>query len=54
MRPALRTYSGYRVYSEKDVATLRLVSRARDLGFQVKQIGSLLDLWRTAAGPAPT
>lgn len=46
VRPALRTYSGYRVYSEKDVATLRFVRRARDLGFQVKQIGSLLDLWR--------
>ena len=46
VRPALRTGSGYRVYSEKDVATLRFVRRARDLGFQVKQIGSLLDLWR--------
>ncbi len=46
VRPALRTYSGYRVYSEKDVATLRFVRRARDLGFQVKQIASLLDLWR--------
>jgi Cu(I)-responsive transcriptional regulator len=45
VRPALRTYSGYRVYSEKDIATLRFVRRARDLGFQVKQIGSLLDLW---------
>jgi Cu(I)-responsive transcriptional regulator len=46
VRPALRTYSGYRVYSGKDVATLRFIRRARDLGFQVKQIASLLDLWQ--------
>jgi Cu(I)-responsive transcriptional regulator len=46
VRPALRTYSGYRVYSAKDVDTLRFVRRARGLGFQVKQIASLLDLWR--------
>lgn len=46
VRPAMRTESGYRVYAEKDIATLRFVRRARDLGFQVKQIASLLDLWR--------
>lgn len=46
VRPALRTESGYRVYAEKDIATLRFVRRARDLGFQVKQISALLDLWR--------
>lgn len=46
VRPALRTESGYRVYAEKDIATLRFVRRARDLGFQVKQIAALLDLWR--------
>ncbi|MSU90335.1 Cu(I)-responsive transcriptional regulator [Rhodobacteraceae bacterium 2CG4] len=46
VRPANRTYSGYRVYGEKDIATLRFVGRARDLGFQVKQIAALLDLWR--------
>lgn len=41
-----RTMSGYRVYSDKDVAMLRFVRRARDLGFQVKQISALLDLWQ--------
>ncbi|MCT8330755.1 Cu(I)-responsive transcriptional regulator [Albidovulum sediminis] len=46
VRPALRAYSGYRVYSDKNVAMLRFVRRARDLGFQVKQIASLLDLWQ--------
>lgn len=45
-RPALRADSGYRVYSDKNVATLRFVRRARDLGFQVKQIAALLDLWQ--------
>jgi Cu(I)-responsive transcriptional regulator len=46
VRPALRAYSGYRVYSDKNVETLRFVRRARDLGFQVKQIAALLDLWQ--------
>lgn len=44
--PALRTYSGYRVYQDKDIQTLRFVRRARDLGFTVKQIEGLLALWR--------
>ena len=46
IRPALRTYSGYRVYSDKEVQTLKFVRRARDLGFTVKQIVSLLQLWQ--------
>ena len=46
VRPALRTYSGYRVYQDNDIATLLFVRQARDLGFQVKQIATLLDLWR--------
>ena len=46
IRAALRTYSGYRVYSENDVQTLRFVRRSRDLGFTVKQINDLLTLWR--------
>lgn len=44
--PALRSYSGYRVYQDKDIQTLRFVRRARDLGFTVKQIEGLLTLWR--------
>lgn len=46
VRPALRTYSGYRVYQDKDLATLRFVRRAKDLGFQVREIATLLELWR--------
>jgi Cu(I)-responsive transcriptional regulator len=49
VRPAQRTESGYRVYSDRQIATLRFVRRARDLGFQVKQIAELLDLWQNGS-----
>ena len=41
-----RTYAGYRLYGAADVHTLRFVKRARSLGFGVKHIEVLLDLWR--------
>lgn len=44
--PAARTGSGYRAYSQSDVHMLRFVRRARDLGFSVAEINTLLDLWR--------
>lgn len=44
--PPARTMSGYRVYSDNDVHSLRFVRRARDLGFTVEQIGELIQLWR--------
>lgn len=43
---AMRTESGYRVYSEQDVHMLRFIRRARDLGFTVSGIEELLGLWR--------
>src|SRR4051794_22184805 len=43
---AVRRESGYRDYGEGDVATLRFIRRARDLGFPIEEIGRLLALWR--------
>ena len=44
-KPA-RTAGDYRVYGDKDVHTLKFIRRARDLGFSMKEIGTLLGLWR--------
>jgi len=43
---ARRTESGYRTYSDKDVETLRFIHHSRNLGFSVKDVSLLLDLWR--------
>lgn len=43
---ASRTLSGYRMYSEQDVYNLRFIRHARSLGFSIRQIADLLDLWR--------
>ena len=43
---AARTQSGYRVYSDSEIHTLRFIRRARDMGFPVKTITQLLALWR--------
>lgn len=41
-----RRDSGYRDYSDGDVARLRFVAHARDLGFPIDEIRSLLGLWQ--------
>src|SRR5260370_39910328 len=40
-----RRESGYRVYSERDVATLRFIRSARRLGFPIDRIRQVLTLW---------
>ena len=44
--PAERRGNGYRDYSDKDVATLRFVHRARGLGFTIEECRELLALYR--------
>jgi MerR family transcriptional regulator, copper efflux regulator len=43
---AVRGTSGYRVYTQADVFTLRFIKRARELGFSIERIRRLLDLWQ--------
>lgn len=52
IRPADRTSSNYRDFSERDVNELRFVKRARTLGFSVEEITKLLELWRDDRRPS--
>ncbi|WP_461466186.1 Cu(I)-responsive transcriptional regulator [Melaminivora sp.] len=47
--PVTRTDSGYRQYSQADVHTLHFIRRARDLGFSIEEIATLLGLWQDKA-----
>ena len=42
---AARRDSGYRDYSDADVHRLRFIANARDLGFPIEEIRTLLGLW---------
>lgn len=44
MPKPVRKDSGYRVYSEQDVARLLFIRRAKELGFSLKEIRELLAL----------
>ncbi|SDV46094.1 Cu(I)-responsive transcriptional regulator [Chitinasiproducens palmae] len=50
--PASRSEGNYRRYTEANVEELRFIGRARRLGFSVKQLGALLELWRDKSRPS--
>ncbi|GAA4324648.1 Cu(I)-responsive transcriptional regulator [Pigmentiphaga soli] len=52
IRPARRTEAGYRLYGDTDVHTLRFIRNARDLGFSIAQIDTLLRLWADRGRPS--
>ena len=49
---AVRTESGYRQYTDKDINTLRFIRQSRDLGFSIEQIRELLGLWQNRRRPS--
>ncbi len=42
---ANRTFAGYRLYADADLHRLQFIKLCRGLGFSMKQIAVLLDLW---------
>lgn len=47
-----RSTAGYRQYGDATVHTLRFIRRARDLGFETREIDELLQLWRDRKRPS--
>jgi Cu(I)-responsive transcriptional regulator len=49
MPQAPRRDGGYRDYGSDDLERLRFIRRARDLGFPLPEIASLIELWQDPA-----
>lgn len=47
-----RTPGNYRTYTRNDIHTLRFIQRSRALGFSIKQIATLVSLWRNRSRPS--
>ena len=52
LRPAARLNNDYRDYGEREIHELQFVRRARKLGFAIKEIATLLALWRDRRRPS--
>ena len=52
LKDVARTFANYRVYSDKNVHTLRFIKRARTLGFAMDDIRELLALWQNKSRPS--
>ena len=52
LSPTGRDANGYRIFDERRVHELRFIKRARSLGFPIKQIDELLNLWRDKRRPS--
>jgi len=46
LKKSPRTDSGYRLYNSEQVNQLRFIRQARNLGFSLSDIHSLLELWQ--------
>ncbi|MFM0509269.1 MerR family DNA-binding protein [Paraburkholderia sp. RL17-373-BIF-A] len=52
INPVGRTGSNYRVYGSTDIEILHFVKQARHLGFSIKQIATMLELWQNRSRPS--
>ncbi len=49
-----RTPSGYRIYTDEDVAVLRFIRQAKALDLRLDEIGEVIDLQRRGSQPCHT
>lgn len=47
-----RSASGYRIYSDRDVDSLRFIRRARDFGIPMERVRLLVGLWQDKTRPS--